>query len=89
MTNEYKRVQVPLTEEIKHLRWRLEQTEQRAERAERERDELKATIQEILDTLPQKINESDPCPVCWTYTHKGWCWYEQAKAALNKHKEDK
>ena len=124
MADEYKKVQVPITEEIKHLRWQFEQTEQRAERAEqraerfkRERNEwaetwvdenikanfiwdklgpykqiaatlaseleyYKELLQTIYDAFPRKINESDPCPVCWTYSHKGWCWYEQAKAAL-------
>ena len=44
MTDEYKKVQVPITEEIKHLRWQFEQTEQRAERAEQAYKDLESSF---------------------------------------------
>ena len=42
---------------------------------------LEELLRDIMDTIGE-IGQKGPCPVCWTYTHKGWCWFENVKAAL-------
>lgn len=80
--------------EIEQLKWRLEKTEeardywqQEAEywqhahdNKEAQRDQLKALLRQIMDGLPN----TDYCPVCFTYRHKPWCWYEEAKQLLQE-----
>ena len=48
-----------------------------------ERDRLMEIISDVLDSLPA-VEPGGPCPVCWTYTHKSWCWYERAKTAVRE-----
>lgn len=56
--------------------------------AESERDCYKARCEELVELLRDvmgnigEMGPKGPCPVCWTYTHKHWCWYERAKSAI-------
>lgn len=45
--------------------------------------ELESLLEEVLDSLPRS-EPGGPCPVCWTYSHKSWCWYNRAKKLLGQ-----
>jgi hypothetical protein len=49
----------------------------------RERNHLLQLAYDIFDTLPA-MEQGGPCPVCWTYTHKSWCYYERLKKAVEE-----
>ena len=44
--------------------------------------EAKAVLLEMYADTGDKIDGA--CPVCGTYTHKGWCWYPRAMRLLGK-----
>jgi hypothetical protein len=50
---------------------------------ERQRNHLLQLAYDIFDTLPA-MEQGGPCPVCWTYTHKSWCYYERLKKAVEE-----
>jgi hypothetical protein len=55
-----------------------------AARLRRELGECRELLWEVMDSMPHKKNKkSDPCPVCWTYSHKSWCWYEQVRRLVD------
>ena len=53
------------------------------DRLRKERDRLIQLVYDIFESLPD-TGEDGPCPVCWTYTHKTWCYYERLKKAVEK-----
>ena len=50
---------------------------------EDERNHLLQLAYDIFDSLPA-MEQGGPCPVCWTYTHKSWCYYERLKKAVEE-----
>ena len=57
----------------RELRWQYE----------KERNHLLQLAYDIFDSLPA-MEQGGPCPVCWTYTHKSWCYYERLKKAVEE-----
>lgn len=49
--------------------------------AAREIRTLRAEVERaasVLSSIAEELGpmgDGDPCPVCHTYSHKGWCWY--------------
>jgi len=70
-------------EEYHRLHQQVAEERELRKQKERERDHLLQLAYDVYDSLPA-IEEGGPCPVCWTYTHKAWCYYKRLKKAVEE-----
>ena len=71
-----------IAEEHHRLHRQVAEERELRKKAERERDHLLQLAYDIYDSLPAAGGDRPPCPVCWTYTHKAWCYYERLRKAV-------